>query len=71
MSKRKNVICEKCKFYDPAESAASKSTTVSEHGLCRRHAPSETRGKSDEVSDWPIVYCDDWCGEWQEGWDHV
>lgn len=53
MTAPSNRLCECCTFYEP---------TKSEHGQCRRHPP---RGNTEPEEDpiWPIVFCENWCGE--------
>lgn len=40
---------------------ASKPT---EYGFCRRHAPRPHGGNNIEDVTWPLVWEDEWCGEW-------
>lgn len=59
--------CNDCKFYESYFSV-DKSGTSEEamEGLCRRNAPPAFNGKdgSHEIfAQWPLVYPDEWCGE--------
>ena len=60
MAKKKiKETCENCRF------ACNEVTALSFYE-CRRNAPSVMNHYgSEETSQWPIVYRDKWCGEWE------
>jgi hypothetical protein len=57
--------CQTCRFYEP------QVDDDGETGQCRRYAPKPlvSRGVDGFTEQaeayWPIVLCDEWCGEWQ------
>ncbi len=59
-----NPVCLECRFFEISLMDPHK-------GLCRRNAPPVTLGADSEDAPprdtwWPVVYDDDWCGEFAE-----
>lgn len=58
--------CDGCRFWRKGEAP---SETYQHTGDCRRYAPRAKVGLGDEEPfcyvDWPQLFPEDWCGEWQ------
>jgi hypothetical protein len=58
-------VCLRCRYF-------SNDVSDPTYGQCRRNAPTPVLGRDDDNSPvparhvwWPIVYIEDYCGEWQ------
>lgn len=71
-----SVCCGACRHFRMLHSEANGWGDI--HGECRRHAPSPLLalsrdfGKSEfidqgsEIIIWPLMFCEDWCGDWEK-----
>lgn len=56
MYEEKKQICENCKFYKP---------NASRSGKCVRYPPQVCNDNYDYIFSHPLVYSEDWCGEFK------
>lgn len=70
------ATCIKCWFFTVAAFGAAQCGPEPEPiiGECHRYPPPHRHhlpnGKVDNVSYFPFVNDDDWCGEWKQGAEH-
>ena len=65
-----SASCRDCRFFG---SIATAETPNEPRGHCNRHAPRPVLATNEAAladgfgldAFWPIVYCDNWCGEWR------
>lgn len=54
-----DAICDNCRFLEP-----NQSNTYA--GRCQRYAPRPRNQQGGEYrAEWPVVFSDDWCGDFQ------
>jgi hypothetical protein len=62
------ALCKRCAFYHPEVTRSQTNFASTEAGECRRCSPpviGSEYGDEARAVGWPIVYGDDWCGEFE------
>jgi hypothetical protein len=62
-------FCPECRFFDKPINEVHAQPRGDRAGWCRRYAPKPLVGGSGTGwadYEWPSVYSDDWCGEWEK-----